>query len=107
MELLERPDPPTAIFCANDVVSFGALDAARRLGVDVPGRVSIAGFDDIPMASWEAFSLTTVGQPVVDMARDAAQILVGRIEQRDDSEPRRIVFPTHRVVRSTTAGPPS
>jgi DNA-binding LacI/PurR family transcriptional regulator len=49
----------------------------------------------------------TVRRPLVDMARDAAQILVGRIEQRDDSEPRRIVFPTHLVVRSTTAGPPT
>lgn len=101
-ELLDREDPPTAVFCANDVVAFGALDAARRLRIAVPDRVSVAGFDDIPMASWDAFALTTVRQPLVDMARDAAQILVGRIEARDDSEPRRIVFPTHLVVRSTT-----
>jgi LacI family transcriptional regulator len=104
---MEHPDPPTAVFCANVVVAFGALDAARRLSVDVPGRVSIAGFDDIPMASWEAFSLSTVRRLLVDMARDAAQISVGRIEQRDDSAPRRIVVLTHLVVRSTTAGPPS
>lgn len=101
-ELLDRPDPPTAIFCANDVVAFGALDAARRLQIEVPRDVSIAGFDDIPMASWDAFSLTTVRQPLVDMARDAAQLLVRRIEEDDHSEPRRIVFPTHLVVRSTT-----
>ena len=101
-ELLDREDAPSAIFCANDVVAFGALDAARRLRIAVPEQVSIAGFDDIPMASWDAFALTTVRQPLVDMARDAAQILVGRIEDRDDSEPRRIIFPTHLVVRSTT-----
>lgn len=105
-DLLSHPDPPTAIFCANDVVAFGALDAARRLRIDVPGTVSIAGFDDIPMAGWEAFSLTTVRQPLVDMARDAAQILIARIEERDDSEPRRIIFPTHLIMRSTT-GPVS
>ena len=60
------------MFCANDVVAFGALDAARRLQLEVPGFVSIAGFDDIPMASWDAFGLTTVRQPLVEMARDAA-----------------------------------
>jgi LacI family transcriptional regulator len=104
-DLLEAPDPPTAVFCANDVVAFGALDAARRLRLDVPGFVSIAGFDDIPMASWDAFGLTTVRQPLVEMARDAAALLVRRIEASDHSDPRRIVFPTHLVMRSTT-GPP-
>ena len=102
-DLLELPDPPTAIFCANDVVAFGALDAARRLKIDVPRQLSIVGFDDIPMASWEAFSLTTVRQPLAEMARDAARLLIARIEGRDGSEPSRIVFPTHLVQRSTTA----
>jgi LacI family transcriptional regulator len=102
-ELLGLPHPPTAIFCANDVVAFGALDAARRLKVDVPREVSIVGFDDIPMASWEAFSLTTVRQPLTEMARDAARILIARIEGKDESEPSRIIFPTHLVQRSTTA----
>lgn len=105
-ELLDRPDRPTAVFCANDVIAFGALDAARNLGIDVPGQVSIAGFDDIPMASWGAFSLTTVRQPLTDMARDAARILVERIEGHDGVVHQRLVFPTHLVQRTTTGPPP-
>lgn len=104
-ELMGLAHPPTAIFCVNDVVAFGALDAARRLRIDVPGQLSIVGFDDIPMAAWEAFSLTTVRQPLADMARDAARRLIARIEESDDSEPSRVVFPTHLVQRATTASP--
>jgi LacI family transcriptional regulator len=107
MELLQLPHPPTAIFCANDVVAFGALDACRRLKIEVPSRVSIVGFDDIPMAGWEAFSLTTVRQPLTDMARDAARLLIGRIEESSSGpEPARIVFPTHLIQRATTGPRP-
>jgi LacI family transcriptional regulator, galactose operon repressor len=105
-ELMALDDPPTAIFCVNDVVAFGALDAARRLRIDVPGELSIVGFDDIPMAAWETFSLTTVRQPLTDMARDAARRLIARIEGTDESEPSRVVFPTHLVQRATTAPAP-
>lgn len=105
-ELMALDNPPTAIFCANDVVAFGALDAARRLRIDVPGELSIVGFDDIPMASWESFSLTTVRQPLTDMARDAARKLIARVEGTDESEPSRVVFPTHLVQRATTARAP-
>ncbi|HWD76639.1 MAG TPA: LacI family DNA-binding transcriptional regulator [Solirubrobacteraceae bacterium] len=105
-ELLSGEDPPTAIFCANDVIAFGAIDAARRLQIDVPRQLSIAGFDDIPMAGWDSFSLTTVRQPLADMARQAARILIDRIEGSDESEPTRIVFPTNLIQRATT-GPAS
>lgn len=105
-ELLGLDDPPTAIFCANDVIAFGALDATRRLKIDVPREVSIVGFDDIPMAGWEAFSLTTVRQPLTDMARDAARLLISRIEGHEEPEPSRIVFPTHLVQRATTGPAP-
>jgi len=107
MELLgSSEERPTAIFCANDVIAFGALDATRRLQIKVPEQVSIVGFDDIPMASWEAFSLTTVRQQLTEMARDAARLLIARIEGRDVGEPRRIVFPTHLVQRGTTGRAP-
>jgi LacI family transcriptional regulator len=105
-DLLTGSDPPTAIFCANDVVAFGAIDAARRLQIEVPRRLSIVGFDDIPMAGWESFSLTTVRQPLVDMARQAARMLIDRIEGHDGSDPNRFVFPTYLIQRATT-GPRS
>lgn len=106
LELLDRPDRPTALFCANDVIAFGALDAARRLHIPVPEQLSIVGFDDIPMSGWEAFSLTTVRQPLISMAREAARILVRRIESKENGATREI-FPTHLVQRSTTCPPPS
>jgi LacI family transcriptional regulator len=83
-ELLQLDAPPTAIVCANDVVAFGAIDAAHSLGVRVPADVSILGFGDIPMASWEVFQLTTVRQPSDDMARAAVHMLDERMQDLED-----------------------
>jgi LacI family transcriptional regulator len=106
LELLDMPQPPSAIFCGNDVIALGALDAARSRRVAVPGELSLVGFDDIALAGWESFRLTTVRQPLAEMAHEAARILVRRIETPDDSPPRRAVFPTDLVQRATT-GPPA
>jgi LacI family transcriptional regulator len=101
--LLRLPDPPTAIFCGNDIIGFGAVDAARSLGVEVPSEVSILGFDDVPMASWEAFQLTTVRQPLTEMATSAARMLAERIEYDGDlGGGREQVFAATLVKRSTT-----
>jgi LacI family transcriptional regulator len=105
LELLDLPAPPTAIFCGNDVVALGALDAARRRDVPVPGQLSIVGFDDISLAGWESFRLTTIRQPLAQMAHAAVQALVRRIDG-EDGEPRRTVFPTELIQRATT-GPPA
>ena len=105
-ELLRLPDPPTAIVCGNDVVAFGALDAALALGVRVPQDVSILGFDDIPMAAWEVFQLSTLRQPIGDMARAAARMLAERIEHPADIGPgREQVFQTSLVRRATVDRP--
>jgi LacI family transcriptional regulator len=104
LELLDQDAPPTAIFCGNDVVALGALDAARRRDVAVPQQLSIVGFDDISLAGWESFRLTTVRQPLAQMAHAAVQALIRRIEG-DEAEPRRTVFPTELIQRATT-GPP-
>lgn len=74
--LLEAKTRPDAIFCISDVMALGALDAARRtLGLDVPGDVSIIGFDDIPSAAWPSYDLTTVRQPVEAMVSQTFSIL--------------------------------
>ena len=104
LELLREEPAPTAIACANDVVAFGALDAARRLGVRVPEDLSVVGYDDVEMASWEAFNLTTVHQPLARMARVAARLLIGRLEHAPESSPQAHVFPA-RVVKRQTTGP--
>lgn len=102
-ELLREAPAPTALICGNDVIAFGAIDAAKSLGLEVPADVSVLGFDDVPMASWEVFSLTTVRQPLSDMAREAARLLVERIEHDGDIGPgRERLFATSLVRRSTT-----
>jgi LacI family transcriptional regulator len=106
MDLLGQSPRPTAIFCANDVVAFGVLDAARRLGLRVPADLSVIGFDDIAMAGWETFGLTTVRQPLDEMAKSAARMLIEQINE-PGRNPRRRVFPADLVRRQTTAPPPS
>ncbi|MGY1643162.1 LacI family DNA-binding transcriptional regulator [Geodermatophilus sp. SYSU D00703] len=107
-DLLRLPEPPTAIVCGNDVVAFGAIDAALSLGVRVPEDVSILGFDDIPMAAWEVFQLTTLRQPIGDMARAAARMLAERIEHSGELGPgREQVFATSLVRRATVDRAPT
>lgn len=106
LDLLASEPPPTAVFAANDVMAFGALDAARRVGVRVPEELSIVGFDDIDMAGWEGFALTTVRQPLAEMGRAAANLLLQRIEAGDGGPPRRRVFPVGLVRRDTLAAAP-
>lgn len=79
--LLEMQHPPTLIFCGNDVVAFGALNAAKRMGFDVPGDVSIIGFDNLPSASWPIIELSTIAYDFSEMAREAARLIAGRIAQ--------------------------
>ena len=103
LDLLASEPRPTAVFAANDVIAFGALDAARRVGVRVPSELSIVGFDDIDMAGWEGFDLTTVRQPLAEMGRAAASLLIERIESGHGGPPRRRVFPVGLVRRDTLA----
>lgn len=65
--MLSSHDAPDAVFCANDIMALGFIDAARFLGKHVPSDVSVVGFDDITLASWKAYSLTTIQQPVDKM----------------------------------------
>ena len=102
--LLEHAKPPSVIVCGNDVVAYGALNAAHELGRDVPGDVSIAGFDDLPAARWALLQLTTVAFDLDAMARRAASLLVRRIEEGPDAPYRHEQFPS-RLVERRTLGP--
>ncbi|KWX57110.1 LacI family DNA-binding transcriptional regulator [Mycobacterium sp. NAZ190054] len=81
--LLESPTPPTAIFCGNDVIALGALNAARARGRHVGRDLSIIGFDDIDQASWELIDLTTIRCDLTQMAQTAADLVVDRITAPD------------------------
>lgn len=106
LRLLGRPDPPTALFCASDVLAFGAVHAVRRQGRRVPADVSIVGFDDVTMAGWEMIGLTTIRQPIERMAREAVRALLGRISGTDVTPGLRHVFAVELIERGTT-GPPA
>ena len=82
LKLLQGDDPPDAIFCANDIMGIGAIDAAREVGVAVPEELSIIGFDDIPMASLPAYSLTTIRQPVDAMIETTEKLLTRHLAKR-------------------------
>ncbi|HEU5013508.1 MAG TPA: LacI family DNA-binding transcriptional regulator [Roseiflexaceae bacterium] len=99
--LLARADRPDAIFCANDIMALGAIDAARAAGIAVPDQLSVIGFDDIPAASWGAYSLTTVRQPVNAMIDLSVRTLLERIETPD--MPPTTTFVPGRLVRRGSA----
>jgi LacI family transcriptional regulator len=102
--LLDRSDPPTLVLCGNDVVALGALNAAAELGVAVPADVSIAGFDDLPTSNWALIRLSTVAYDLDEMSRDAARLIVARVEH-PDAAPANPVYPTQYVARATIAAP--
>ena len=104
-ELLGGQHPPTAVFCANDLTALGAVDGALSLGKRVPEDVWVVGYDDIEMASWDAFDLTTVRQPIAEMARAAVHLLLERIEDRS-APARKQRFPSELLVRGSTAHTP-
>lgn len=111
LRLLEQPAPqdrPTAVFAASDEMAIGVLLAARDLGLDVPGEVSVVGIDDHELAAF--FDLTTIRQPVREQGRIAAQqVLTAIAERRGRSAhtPEPVVVPVDLVVRGSTAPPRS
>jgi LacI family repressor for deo operon, udp, cdd, tsx, nupC, and nupG len=103
--LVELPEPPTAIFVANDEMAFGVIHELRKLGLDVPGDVSVVGFDDLFLS--EAFypPLTTVSQPRTDIGRTAMTMLLDMLS--GGLTPRKpAVLPTTLKIRGTTAPAP-
>ncbi len=100
MALMRLPEPPTAIFASNDVSAFGALDALRDLGLRVPEDVSLVGFDDIPAAAETRPPLTTVRQPLVEMGRRGAELVLALLEGKADVS-QRIELSTRLIIRES------
>jgi DNA-binding LacI/PurR family transcriptional regulator len=97
--LLSRSPRPTALMCQSDQLAIGALTAASRLGIDVPGEVSIAGFDDIDAAADTSPPLTTVRQPLRERGRRAGELV---LELLAGGRPRQVRMRTELVVRRST-----
>lgn len=103
-QLLDLPDPPTAIFAFNDNMAIGALRAAHRRGLSVPNDLSVVGVDDTEIASAHTPALTTVRQPLAEMGR----VAVGLLRRLIDGQPvdaARIELSTRLIVRESTAPP--
>ncbi|MDQ1286731.1 MAG: LacI family transcriptional regulator [Actinomycetota bacterium] len=101
-ELLVLPDPPTAIVAGDDEIAVGVLAAARELGVPVPERLSVVGFDDTPQALWSTPRLTSVHQPLRGMGRMAVETVLALSEGIQPAS-RHIQLATTLSVRDSTA----
>ena len=104
-DLFALPEPPTAIFAANDEMAYGAIHALRRLGRDVPGDVSVVGFDDLYLSKAFYPPLTTVSQPRADIGRTAMSQLLNVLSDGDVAAEPAIVLPTTLNIRGSTAPP--
>ena len=105
VRIMNTASPPTAVFCANDVIAIGALEASRKMGLSVPGDLSIIGIDDIPVASWSMIGLTTIRLPIAEIGTLAVRRLVDRIGHGRIDGVQHDILPTSFVRRSTTAPP--
>lgn len=104
MELLSRPDRPTAVFAGSDMQAMGVYRAAGKLGLAIPGDLSVIGYDNLPVAEWILPALTTVNQPLQDMAGAATRMLID-LARGAEPPTTRIDFVTELVVRESTTPP--
>jgi DNA-binding LacI/PurR family transcriptional regulator len=101
--LIDLPEPPTAVFCYNDMTALGALGVLRARGWRVPGDISLVGFDDLFVASYTDPPLTTIRQPMIDMGRKAVETLMLLIGGSRDAAS--TVVPGELIVRKSAAPP--
>ena len=104
VELLDLPDPPTAIFAGSDQQAFGVYEAARQRGLRIPDDLSVVGFDELPVSRWASPPLTTVRQPLAEMGSAAAQML-GELIDGGPLRTNRVELSTELHVRESTAVP--
>lgn len=98
-------DPPDAVFVANDHMAISVMDTLRfELGLNVPGDVSVIGYDDVTAAGWPTYNLTTVRQSANRMVAETVDILLGKIED-PDSEPRRVEIDGPLIIRGSARIP--
>lgn len=102
--LLRRPNPPTAIIAGNDLQALGVYQAAREARLHIPEDLSVVGFDDLPVAQWVGPPLTTVRQPLIEMAVAAAELVL-TLARGEQPVLTRVELATELVVRESTAPP--
>jgi LacI family transcriptional regulator len=105
MELLEMEQKPSAIFLTNDLLALGAFKAIGEKGMNVPGDISVIGFDDIPMADYVNPPLTTIRQPAFEKGVEACKMLVNYLENKAPLQS--MTLDLELIVRKSTASPKS
>jgi LacI family transcriptional regulator len=105
LELLELPEPPTAIFCCNDLLAIGALQAAKELGLKVPEQLSIIGFDNTILTEVTEPALTTIAQPIELMGRLTIELVIAMLGKEEPAAKRTVLQPK-LVIRKSTAQAP-
>jgi len=100
-----QDDRPTALVCGNDYLAFGALNAARSLGLAVPDDLTVIGFDDVAMASWDVLDLTTVLCDRDELAAEAVDLITRAIRGLRVGPQVRV--PVELVLRGTHGPPPA
>jgi LacI family transcriptional regulator len=101
-DLLARSRDFTAIFCFNDISAIGVIRAIYDAGLSVPDDISVIGFDDIMSAAYHKPSLTTVRQPLREMGREGAQVLLDMISNPEKQFPEEIMMQPELIVREST-----
>jgi DNA-binding LacI/PurR family transcriptional regulator len=95
---------PTAVLAVSDIIALGAIRAAHRLGLAVPGDLEVIGFDDVPLAAESLPPLSTVHQPILEKGRTAARLLIRELNEAGPRE--HIVLPTELILRGSTVAAP-
>jgi len=104
--LLAREPRPTAVFASNDDMAFGVLQAAVRQGLSAPADLSVVGFDDAPGAQFSAPQLTTVRQPVAEMAEAATRMLIAIAQNKSDASVERVHQVGYTLIARESSAPP-
>jgi LacI family transcriptional regulator len=102
LELLTLPNPPSAVFAANDLSAFGVYDAIKHRGLRIPQDISVVGFDDIFQASQVYPPLTTIHQPASEMGAAGTRLLLSLVQGLEPVM-HQIELPTELIVRASTA----
>ena len=105
-EIFGTPDRPDAVFVGSDHMALGVLSVLRfELGLRVPSDVQVIGFDDVPMASWPEFDLTTVAQPLDKMVAASVEIMMRKISDGPAAQPQKRKLPCRLIRRGSTRNP--
>ncbi|WP_347302790.1 LacI family DNA-binding transcriptional regulator [Croceibacterium sp. TMG7-5b_MA50] len=105
-QLLDLAEPPTAIFAGNDDMAAATVAVAHRRGLDVPGDLTVCGFDDTTLATTIWPELTTIHQPIADMSRAAVDMLVTHIRRQAPPTERRHQVLPYTLIRRQSDAPP-